>query len=194
MRILTKEETLAAADRIEGWMLKPELEWLYDRAKEESRGQIIEFGTWKGKSAFVMGHANGNGRVWCVDHFRGGKGEDLSRFQKQAQTPKGRLDILAECAANLQELMESDRVVLAVMDSYFAMALRSVFRMAFIDASHDYPSAAHDISIAKSIVQQGGLICGHDYDHDHPGVMNAVAWNCPGFTNPVGSIWAWRAP
>lgn len=45
----------------------------------------------------------------------------------------------------------------------------------FIDAGHDYQSALTDIALWWPKVVNGGMLCGHDYQHKFPGVMRAVA-------------------
>lgn len=52
---------------------------------------------------------------------------------------------------------------------------RHTFDMVFIDAGHDYPSALADIKAWWPLVRDGGVLCGHDYQHRFPGVMRAVA-------------------
>lgn len=44
----------------------------------------------------------------------------------------------------------------------------------FIDANHKYPSVVQDIAAWRPKIKPGGLICGHDYSQDYPGVMLAV--------------------
>lgn len=44
----------------------------------------------------------------------------------------------------------------------------------FIDAQHDYDSVKHDIDCWFPKIRRGGLICGHDYEPNFPGVVKAV--------------------
>jgi len=44
----------------------------------------------------------------------------------------------------------------------------------FIDAQHDYESVAWDIRLWRPTVKPGGLLCGHDYQPNFPGVVQAV--------------------
>lgn len=45
----------------------------------------------------------------------------------------------------------------------------------FIDAAHDEKSVREDIKRWWSLVREGGMICGHDFNHKWPGVERAVA-------------------
>lgn len=49
----------------------------------------------------------------------------------------------------------------------------------FIDAGHDYENALADIRAWWPLVREGGMLCGHDYQHRFPGVMRAVARSFP---------------
>ncbi len=49
------------------------------------------------------------------------------------------------------------------------------YDMVFIDAGHDYDNALADINAWWPLVRDGGILCGHDYQHKFPGVMRAVA-------------------
>jgi len=45
----------------------------------------------------------------------------------------------------------------------------------FIDAAHDYDSVVEDIAAWRPKVRDGGIIAGHDFQHNFPSVMDAVA-------------------
>ncbi len=49
------------------------------------------------------------------------------------------------------------------------------FDVVFIDALHDYDSVRADISHWWELVNVGGYLCGHDFNHQWPGVERAVA-------------------
>lgn len=44
----------------------------------------------------------------------------------------------------------------------------------YIDASHDYPDVLADLNVWWDVLQPGGILAGHDYCEDHPGVVRAV--------------------
>lgn len=49
------------------------------------------------------------------------------------------------------------------------------FDVVFIDALHDHESVFRDIADWWPLVNVGGYLAGHDYNHKWPGVMRAVA-------------------
>jgi predicted O-methyltransferase YrrM len=44
----------------------------------------------------------------------------------------------------------------------------------YIDANHDYEHVLADIKISISLLKKGGIIAGHDYNKNTPGVIKAV--------------------
>lgn len=57
-------------------------------------------------------------------------------------------------------------------------AARSVLKpveIVFIDAAHDEENVLADIRAWWPKVREGGILCGHDYQHKFPGVHRAVA-------------------
>lgn len=44
----------------------------------------------------------------------------------------------------------------------------------YIDAAHDYENVMHDITHWSEKVRAGGIVSGHDYNTDYPGVIRAV--------------------
>lgn len=49
------------------------------------------------------------------------------------------------------------------------------FDTVFIDAGHDLDSCLADIRAWWPLVKDGAFLCGHDFQHRYPGVMQAVA-------------------
>jgi len=48
------------------------------------------------------------------------------------------------------------------------------FDIVFIDGDHKYEEVLRDIEAWYPLVRNGGILCGHDYSKDHPGVSKAV--------------------
>jgi glycosyltransferase involved in cell wall biosynthesis len=154
---------------IEGWMVFPELTWLFENAKNKKR--ILEVGSWKGRSthALCTGAAKyGGGTVFAVDHFSGSVGEDIqhaeakadpdSIFRQFSENTKDCTNLVVRRADSLEAAKEFP-------DGYFDML--------FLDGSHDECSVIKDIAAWSNKVRPGGTLCGHDWG-TWPGVVSAV--------------------
>lgn len=66
------------------------------------------------------------------------------------------------------------------------------FDLIFIDGAHDYDSVVADIAIARQHINQGGIICGHDFTM-FDGVTKAVLdfGDEVGKVNACGTVW-WK--
>lgn len=174
-----------AAEAIEGWMPRPELEWLARQAS--ICRDVVEFGTYQGRSAKCMSLA-GAGRVWCVDTF----------LLTPKNTPK--IGVWDAAHENLMPEVQLGRIVLVRQHTQLgAKILRSArvqAQMVFIDAGHDYDQMIRDIPDAMTLLAPGGLLCGHDFNrNEYPGLVQAVEELVPGFELPldgIGCIWAKR--
>lgn len=59
-------------------------------------------------------------------------------------------------------------------DSYANEILDQSFDLVFIDGNHSYEYVKNDIKNLYPKVKKGGLLTGHDYNEQWPGVMKAV--------------------
>jgi hypothetical protein len=70
--------------------------------------------------------------------------------------------------------------------------------LAFIDGDHSYAGVQRDIAAWWPKVKPGGLLAGHDYSHEYPGVMQAVGEAFPGYVHhgerDCGICWYVRKP
>lgn len=187
-------ETLNAVDaaqRVDGYMSLDELRWLAERAQESK--VIVEIGSWKGRSTKALAMATA-GTVYAVDNWKGTRGGDATGVEADA---KGREAIFGEFLQNLQSEIESGKVVVVNVDHENAMEklafLKDKTDMVFIDGAHDEASVRRDIENFSALLKTGGVLCGHDFCGDHPGVCAAVSALCPAAQpQPDTSIWACR--
>jgi predicted O-methyltransferase YrrM len=177
---------IANAISINGWMLSTELEWLSANAKK--RKTIVEVGSWMGRSTRAIADST-PGSVIAVDTWKGSEDEpDMIRTLKSQ--PEGWL--FDEFKKNLRDHIKTDKVVPYIMTSLEAASLLkgSSFDMIFIDASHDYENVKADLAAWFPLLAPGGLFCGHDFNANHPGVMQAVTERFPEAKKmDGGSIW-----
>jgi predicted O-methyltransferase YrrM len=180
------------AYNIEGWMQPCELDWLTKQAFE--RRVVVEFGAWKGRSTTALVEAC-PGTVFTVEHFMGSP-DEMETFHKVLQTAEGREGVRRAFLENTHGPRDDGRLFLIEMDTRDAEAvLRHVTQprgvdMVFIDADHSLEGVRCDIRIAWNLLCPGGMICGHDYEPNWPGVKRAVDELLGGhFKRGPGSLW-----
>ena len=160
---------IGQAISINGWMLSTELEWLAAQAKR--RKNIVEIGSWMGRSTRALADST-RGHVLAVDTWRGSDEPECHRILKGQDVEW----LFKEFYKNLEDHIKAGKV------SPFQITSREAakhchleqFDMIFIDASHDYDNVNADLAAWFPLLAPGGLICGHDYNAAHPGVMQAV--------------------
>lgn len=161
-----KEGTQKASE-IEGWMSNDELEWLAKIAKECNT--IVEFGSHCGRSTRALGD-NCPGMVHAVDPW---SGEYLGNDGKPSSALAG-ISRWPDFERNLKDLLATGRVTAHRMLSHEFKTERKV-DMVFLDGDHRYEEVIRDIFHARSMLREGGILAGHDYNHpDWPGVKQAV--------------------
>jgi predicted O-methyltransferase YrrM len=179
--------------KIHGWMEPEELAWLAETASGCKK--IIEVGSWKGRSTKAIAMST-PGIVYCVDTWEGSESERLDS-QREALT-LGFNVMFGIFRANLSPEIAAGKVVPVVCDSKDAVArlvdLAGLIDMVFLDGDHEYEAVKRDIALYRPFVRPGGILCGHDYWHDHAGVIQAVNESVPMFKVAVRSIWSVLLP
>lgn len=178
------------AMRIQGWMEPEELEWL--AATAAGCKWIIEVGSWKGRSTKALAMST-PGVVWAVDTWEGAETE---RLDSQREALNLGFDIMfGVFKANLAREIALGKVVPVVSESHLAIdemqgRTGGNVDMVFLDGDHEYEAVKRDIELYRALVRPGGILCGHDYWHDHPGVVRAVNESVKGFKVAARSIWS----
>jgi predicted O-methyltransferase YrrM len=187
---MTPHEILSQASAIQGWMEPEELLWLIDAAK--GKKLIVEVGSWKGRSTKALALSCA-GAVYAVDHWEGSEDE---RFASQNEAVRIGADLMLDIfKKNLAPEIASGKVIPIQADSEEAMPLVEKALagrkadMVFLDGDHRYEPTKRDIENYRKFLEPGGLLCGHDYWHDHPGVVQAVNETVPGFKQGARAIW-----
>ena len=168
---------------VEGWLLPPEAEWLYERAK--AARTIVEIGCFFGRSTCAI--LAGCKRVSVVDTFDGRTTSRAGEF-----TQKQMLEGLIK-NVETRGLSQPEVFVGASDEGARTFFPDASIDLLFIDGDHSEAGVATDLRVWASAVKSGGIVCGHDYDDaDRPGLMNAVRAYCGGEPERgAGSIW-WR--
>lgn len=157
-------------NKIDGWLSFSEAFFLYYFAKKDLiEGDIVEIGSWKGKSTICLAlglELANRGKVYAVDPHEG----IYSRGQKNA------LSTYKEFKENLREAGLNNRVVSVVKTSEGAARnwKKKSIRFLFIDGLHDYESTLQDFSLWEPFVRKGGIIAFHDAFCGHTGPQRVV--------------------
>lgn len=156
------KEVIDGADKIQGWMTKEELQWLYDRAKESSH--VVEIGCWKGRSTYAL-LSGCPGSVYAVDTFSGSINE-LGPGQAHREALENNiLDQFWKNVGHFQNL----RVIQAFSRDAVKMFDDFSIDMIFIDGDHRYEACYEDIKLWLPKCRK--LLCGHDWQD--PNVQRA---------------------
>jgi len=164
------------AKKIKGWMRISELQWIAQQAATHSN--ILEVGVYEGRSTRAwIDNLQENSRLSVMDSWdtEYGNGEGPIHFNTFKQNLKDKL---------------CDITVIHGKSSSQLSLLKKEYDCIFIDAAHDYLSVTVDCTLAGQLLVPGGLLCGHDYEPSHSGLMKAVKELFPTVQNPVGTIWS----
>ena len=156
-----------------GFMGEGELTYLASLARNHN--SIAEIGTWRGRSARVLCD-NTPGIVICVDTWADNAygaafpedPPDLCKRQNWLWN-----EFRRNLADRLHVNVDAWRMT-SLHGSRRARDLEMTFDMIFIDAGHNYEDVARDIQMWSPLLKEGGVLCGHDYTVNHPGVTRAV--------------------
>lgn len=147
------------AEGIEGWLTSAEGETLFNFAMDLPEGNIVEIGSWKGKSTFYFACGlvkRGKGCIYSVDHHMGSIEQ-----QKRIKEP---INTLNEFTENMRIRNLGHIIKPLVMDSITASKnINDDIGLIFIDGSHDYESVKSDFKTWWPKLQVGGIIAFHDY-------------------------------
>ena len=179
---LRKEATnpIDKALAIPGWMTENELRWLAASAK--THHNIVEIGSWMGRSTVALAE-NTAGKVTAVDTWEGS-----SEHQQimRSMTPDA---IYLEFIKNTASTPNVKAIRMTSMEAAKALSGER-FDMIFIDGAHDYKSVKDDIEAWLPLLDEGGMICGHDLSDGWPELKQAVMESLPrAETVPGTSIW-----
>ncbi len=164
---------------IDGWMSPLELAYLASVASHSSF--IAEIGSWMGRSTCAIA-ANTTGEVFSVDTWAG------SYEQGDALNGKDDLWLLRQFQTNTKGLHITPVRKTSLDAARFFFNFGYTFDMIFIDAMHEYDSVYADIKAWMPLLKPGGVLCGHDFHPNWPGVIQAVNELIPSF-RVVDTIW-----
>jgi SAM-dependent methyltransferase len=182
---------IARALAIPGWMDPPDLVWLAEAATQAAR--IVEIGSWKGRSTRALADHT-TGVVYAIDPW---SGQYLGAHNRPL---KLKLSVLPAFTEAMRDHILGGRVV--PMQAVSAVAVPQLlaqfgrtFDLAFIDGDHRRASVLEDYALARTLVRDGGIISGHDYNcPDWPEVGPAVRESIGHEPAVVKYIWWTEVP
>lgn len=184
-----KKDFIANVRSIEGWLSDHEALLLYSISRSAPDGDIVEIGSWKGKSTVCLGLGRKDmkkpGKVYAVDPHKG----ELTTDKRKKLAPT-----YVSFLRTLSKWKLTDRVVPVVKTSKAAArSWEKPVSFLFIDGIHDYNHAREDFRLWNNLVVDGGFIAFHDCFCGIYGVMKAadeyfLPWDRLTDLGTVGSI------
>ena len=130
-------------------------------------GTIVELGAWLGKSSSYLVDNSLGKNVIIIDSWKGSPNELKSTHKLATE-----VDIYEIFKKNMGDRhYKSIRGLSSEVVNQFEDESLDVV---FIDLTHTYESVKQDIELWLPKVKKGGLLSGHDYERDWPGVVIAV--------------------
>jgi hypothetical protein len=157
----TFDQTFDDVADVQGWMTEAQAHRLWDRAQElTAPSQIVEIGSYQGRSAIVFGRAVADGvAVVAIDPHAG---NDRGPQQIQGEPDEGQADHEA-FLANLAAAGVSDRIRHVRRPSQEAHPeVTGDIDVLYIDGAHRYVPARDDIRDWGARVADGGTMLIHD--------------------------------
>lgn len=163
-------ESIRHALEIPGQTTRRELHWLASLfADSELHAEV---GCYCGRSLYVTCAAMQTGQVFAVDCYDLGPEMEYACMSVE-WTKRVFLATMAEIQRESNVVIDwrADRSLEVARKLFEAgVQLDSVF----LDANHGYDETKSDIGAWLQLVKPGGVLAGHDYWPQHPGVMRAV--------------------
>jgi MMP 1-O-methyltransferase len=148
---------------IDGMMQEGELELLRGWAK--SHKKILEIGSWHGQSTRALAD-NTPGIVYAVDTWNGAL-DDLQKVYYTSHKNNYGDHAFMQFCKNNGDLIDKGKIIPIRMRStnanWVLHTLGIKFDMIWIDGDHAYEAVKSDIIGTSPLLENGALLCGHDY-------------------------------
>ena len=191
-----KEDSLNYAMQINGQTTRGELGWLFDLARSFDHSVTwVEVGSWCGRSLLATGMGLPvQSRLISVDMLDGRLPRSMTNHELCQTVPvwwvQEQFNLTMKLLHELKPNIACRSVVSTSLEGARKLKERkTTIDVVFIDADHEYDSIRQDIEIWSKLIRKGGIICGHDFRSEFPGVQQAVQKLLPNYQCPVGSLW-----
>jgi len=166
--LVARRMALNQAETIGGWLFPGESEVLWDlvRLSANTPGDVLELGSWLGRSATLLAaairHFCPDKRLHCADNWKWGHETDRYPFMTEGR------DIRAEFDANLApycDFLVVHSGDLADLELVIAEAVApGGVALLFHDAGHNPQDYERDLPLYVPLVAPQGFLVIHDYD------------------------------
>jgi len=166
------------SSEIGGWLFAGEHEALWELAVRDIPGNVLEIGSWMGKSACILAGAcvdhHPNTVVLCIDTFTmSGTEQQLKHHEKLVGHAQG---TFYDFITSAKRLGYYEHVI--PIGQYSQRALKTVkgpLRLAFIDGAHDWANVESEVKLVLPLIASGGSIALHDvYSGTYPELLAFV--------------------
>ena len=154
-------DAFALAEPVEGWLSEEQARRLWEAAQcVPAGGQLVEIGSFRGRSAIVMASALAEGaRMVAIDPHAGG---DRGPQEIAAEAGRGEADHGA-FMSNLRTAGVADRVAhVRLMSSAAHDAVGGPVDVLYVDGAHRFAPARDDLVRWGARVRDGGTMLVHD--------------------------------
>lgn len=142
---------------------------LEELARKTAGWTAIEVGSWVGSTALTL--ASHFDQVFCIDTFQGSPGTHLETYAEAANTDE--VDgIFRVFCHNVRPHLMAKIFPCVGRSTEWAFSWPYSVDLVFIDADHEYEAVRQDVEAWKPHCH--GILCGHDYSRQFPGVVKAV--------------------
>ncbi|WP_441245747.1 class I SAM-dependent methyltransferase [Kitasatospora sp. McL0602] len=168
-------------DDVPGWFWKVDQEvfsWFLDRQSDTgTKGDILELGTYLGRSAVLLGRHLRDGETFTVCDLFDSEAPDA---ENSAEMDMSYRKTLTRQAFETNYLAFHDRLPEVVQAPTSVLADGRIpegsCRFVHIDASHLYEHVAGDILVARDALAKDGLVVLDDYRSPHTPGVAAATW------------------
>lgn len=146
---------------------------------------VIEIGVWTGAMTLVF--AEFAECVFCIDHWHGTPGDNTEQYLRENGGPS---EVFGAFCRNMGKYLLTKAIPIVGESRHIASVWPEHARadLIYIDAGHGYFDVSKDIDAWWPHLKKGGVMAGHDYNPNFPGVIKAVKDRF-GEVKSEGSVW-----
>jgi hypothetical protein len=132
-------------------------------------GEILEIGSFKGKSTIILGSAAkiaGMNRIVACDPLLLSSPTDPRDADRKTLPDIFKTNLTNHGLSSFVEFHQK-------MSSELAVEWKRLIKVLWIDGDHTYTGACMDVDLFSPFIAPGGIICLHDVLHGHDGPLRA---------------------